>query len=74
MERRQNNGRRCQIVQRFVTMIMDDVERLICFLYANGYKDGTICRTLHIDSDRLALLKLKIALDLKKAGILNSED
>ena len=74
MERRQNGGRRRYIVQQFLTAIGNDTERLTCFLYFNGYKDGAIRRTLHIDKARLALLKLKIARDLKKAGIRNRED
>ena len=43
-ERRQNGGRRRQIVQEFVKNITDDTPRLVCFLYMNGYKDGAIRR------------------------------
>ena len=38
-ERRQNGGRRRQIVQEFVKNITDDTRRLVCFLYMNGYKE-----------------------------------
>ena len=69
MERRQNNGRRCQIVQEFVKGVADDTERLVCFLYLNGYKDGAVRRTLHIGKPKLELMKLKLAFDMKKAGI-----
>ena len=72
-ERRQNNGRRCQIVQEFVKNISDDITRLICFLYLNGYKDGEIRRTLHINKPRLKQIKDQLAFDLLKAGIRNSE-
>ncbi len=69
MDRRQNNGRRRQIVQEFVKGVTDDAERLVCFLYLNGYKDGAVRRTLHIGKPKLELMKLKLALDMKKAGI-----
>ncbi|MPM27407.1 hypothetical protein SDC9_73918 [bioreactor metagenome] len=73
-ERRQNNGRRCQIVQQFVKEIRDDTMRLVCFLYINGYKDGEIRRTLHINKPRLKQIKDQLAFDLLKAGIRNLED
>ena len=72
-ERRQNGGRRCQIVQEFVKNITDDTRRLVCFLYMNGYKDGAIRRILMIDRQRLRQIKTQLAFDLIKAGIRNSE-
>lgn len=69
MERRQNNGRRRQIVQAFVLTITDDAERLACFLYMKNYTDNQVCRQLGVNRPRLELLKLKIALDLRNAGI-----
>ena len=56
-ERRQNGGRRRQIVQEFVKNITDDTRRLVCFLYMNGYKDGAIRRILKIDRQRLEQIK-----------------
>ena len=70
-ERRQNGGRRRQIVQKFVKNITDDTRRLVCFLYMNGYKDGTIRRILKIDKQRLQQIKTQLAFDLIKAGIRN---
>ena len=72
-ERRQNSGRRRQIVQEFVKDITDDTRRLVCFLYMNGYKDGAIRRILKIDRQRLRQIKTQLAFDLIKAGIRNSE-
>ena len=71
-ERRQNGGRRRQIVQEFVKNT-DDTRRLVCFLYMNGYKDGAIRRILKIDRQRLQQIKTQLAFDLIKAGIRNSE-
>ncbi len=51
-------------------MISDDTQRLVCFLYMNGYHDKEICMTQHIDRRRLEAVKLQLAFDLKKAGIL----
>lgn len=73
MERRQNNGRRCQIVQEFVSEINDDTERMVCFLYMNNYTDREICKRLHLTPARLENIKLKLAFDLKKAGIRTGE-
>ena len=72
-ERRQNGGRRRQIVQEFVNNITDDTRRLVCFLYMNGYKDGAIRRILKIDRLCLQQIKTQLAFDLLKAGIRNSE-
>ena len=69
-ERRQNGGRRRQIVQEFVKNITDDTRRLVCFLYMNGYKDGALRRILKIDRQQI---KTQLAFDLIKAGIRNSE-
>lgn len=69
MERRQNSGYRCQIVQEFVKNIRDNATRLVCFLYLKGYKDGAIRRTLHINKPRLKQIKDQLAFDLIKAGI-----
>ncbi len=70
-ERRQNGGRRCQIVQEFVKTISDDTERLVCYLYMHNYTDREVCKQLKIKPDRLEAIKLKLALDMKKAGIRN---
>ncbi len=72
-ERRQNGGRRRQIVQEFVKNITDDTRRLVCFLYMNGYKDGAIRRILKTDRQRLEQIKTQLAFDLIKAGIRNPE-
>ncbi len=70
-ERRQNGGHRCQIVQEFVKTISDDTERLVCYLYMHNYTDREVCKQLKIKPDRLNAIKLKLALDMKKAGIRN---
>ena len=69
MERRQNGGRRRQIIQQFVLNITDDTERLICFFYMNNYQDRFILRQLRLNKPRLEAIKLKLAIDLRKAGI-----
>ena len=70
-ERRQNGGRRRQIVQEFVKNITDDTRRLVCYLYMHNYTDHEVCKQLKIKSDRLEAIKLKLAMDMKKAGIRN---
>lgn len=74
MERRQNNGRRCQIVQAFVLTITDDTERLACFLYMENYTDNQVRTQLGINRPKLAALKLKLAIELRQAGIRMRED
>ena len=69
MDRRQNNGRRRQIVQEFVKNISDNTERLACFLFMNNYADREVCKLLKIGANTLGMLKLKLAFDMKKAGI-----
>ena len=69
MERRQNGGRQRYIVQQFVKNISDDTERLVCFLYMQNSSDKEICKQLKISHERLDTIKLKLAIDMKNAGI-----
>ena len=69
MERRQNGGRQRYIVQQFVKNISDDTERLVCFLYMRNASDREICKQLKISQERLEVIKLKLAIDMKNAGI-----
>ncbi|MDD2295868.1 MAG: hypothetical protein PHC36_06730 [Eubacteriales bacterium] len=49
--------------------ITDNTERLVCFLFMNNYADREVCKFLKINENTLVLLKLKLAFDMKKAGI-----
>ena len=69
MEKRQNGGRQRYIVQQFVKNISDDTERLVCFLYMRNASDREICKQLKISQERLEVIKLKLAIDMKNAGI-----
>lgn len=70
--KRQNGGRRREIVQRFVTTLTDNTERLVCFLYMNNYSDGEVRKRLHLSQNQLEMIKLRLAFGLKKAGIQSS--
>lgn len=72
-QRKQNGGRRRQIVQEFVKNINDDTERMVCFLYMNNYSSAEICKRMKIKPADLKAIKLKLAVDLRKVGIENSE-
>jgi len=74
MERRQNGGHRRYIVQEFVKDITDDTERLVCFLYMQGYKNTAIGKLLHLKSKRLNQIKGKLGEALKSAGIRQPEN
>ena len=69
MERRQNGGRKRYIVQQFVKNISDDTERLVCFMYMRNADDKEIRKQLNITQGRLEAIKLKLAIDMKNAGI-----
>ena len=69
MERRQNGGRQRYIVQQFVKNIADDTERLVCFMYMRNASDQEISKQLNITQERLEAIKLKLAIDMKNAGI-----
>jgi hypothetical protein len=56
-------------VQQFVKNISDDTERLVCFLYMRNASDREICKQLKISQERLEAIKLKLAIDMKNAGI-----
>ena len=69
MEKRQNSGRKRYIVQQFVKNIADDTERLVCFMYMRNADDKEIRKQLNITQERLDAIKLKLAIDMKNAGI-----
>ena len=69
MEKRQNGGRKRYIVQQFVKNISDDTERLVCFMYMRNADDKEILKQLNITQERLEAIKLKLAIDMKNAGI-----
>ena len=69
MEKRQNGGRKRYIVQQFVKNISDDTERLVCFMYMRNADDKEIRKQLNITQERLEEIKLKLAIDMKNAGI-----
>ena len=69
MEKRQNSGRKRYIVQQFVKNIADDTERLVCFMYMRNADDKEIRKQLNITQERLEAIKLKLTIDMKKAGI-----
>ena len=52
-----------------MTLIKDDTQRLVCFLYMRGCDDKEICKTLHLSLPQLEVIKLQLAFDLKKSGI-----
>lgn len=69
MEKRQNGGRKRQIVQEFVKNLADATERKVCFLYMRNHTDQEVRRQLGINRPQLAAIKLKLAIGLKNAGI-----
>jgi hypothetical protein len=69
MERRQNNGERCHIVQKFIEAITDDKTRIVCYMYMKNCTDKEICKQLKCKPADLKLLKLQLAFDLRKVGI-----
>ena len=69
MERRQNAGERCKIVQDYLKNISNDQVRLVCYLYVNNYEDFEIRKILRISQTRLNEIKEMIRRDLTAAGI-----
>lgn len=67
MERRPNGGRQRYIVQQFVKNILDDTERLVCFMYMRNASDKEICKQLKISQEKLEAFKLKLAIYMKNA-------
>ena len=73
MERRQNNGERCKIVQDFLQTVEDATERLVCFMFLHNYRDGEVCKQLKITRKRLQEIKDAIERKLVTAGIKTAE-
>ena len=69
MERRQNNGERCKIVQDFLLTIKDADERTACYMYLHNYRDGAVRKQLKISQRRLDEIKAELRRRLIAAGI-----
>ena len=69
MERRQNNGERCKIVQDFLLTIKDDTERTVCYMYLHNYRDDAVRKQLKISQRRLDEIKAELRRRLIAAGI-----
>ena len=69
MERRQNTGERCKIVQDFLLTIKDDTERTVCYMYLHNYRDGAVRKQLKISQRRLDEIKAELRRRLIAAGI-----
>ena len=69
MERRQNNGERCKIVQDFLLTIKDADERTACYMYLHNYRDVAVRKQLKISQRRLDEIKAELRRRLIAAGI-----
>jgi len=69
MDKKQNDSRRCAIVRQFVAGIADDTEWQVCSLYQYGFDDEEVKRRLRLSWCRLTAIKLKLAIELGRAGI-----
>ena len=69
MERRQNNGERCKIVQDFLLTIKDADERTVCYMYLHNYRDAAVRKQLKISQRRLDEIKAELRRRLIAAGL-----
>ena len=69
MERKQNNGERCKIVQDFLLTIKDADERTTCYMYLHNYRDDAVRKQLKISQRRLDEIKAELRRRLIAAGI-----
>lgn len=69
MERKQNNGERCKIVQDFLLTIKDADERTACYMYLHNYRDDAVRKQLKISQRRLDEIKAELRRRLIAAGI-----
>jgi pyruvate-ferredoxin/flavodoxin oxidoreductase len=63
------NPNASRVAPAFVKNIADDTERLVCFMYMRNASDQEIRKQLNITQERLEAIKLKLAIDMKNAGI-----
>jgi hypothetical protein len=52
-----------------VKAIDEPQQRLICFYILENYDEKFICKTMKLSKQKLDAIKLKIALELRQAGI-----
>ena len=72
MTKRQNHGEQCKIVQNYVKAIDDPQQRLVCFYILENYDDAFIRKTMKLSKEKLEAIKLKIAWELRQAGVRDS--
>jgi len=52
---------------------MDEIERIVCYLYIRNFDDYEVMKELHIDRKRLKEIKTGIRRKLVAAGIKDTE-
>ena len=60
---------RIRIVRLYCGMLEDTTVRAVCYLLSRGAPERDICRQLEMGRKRLELVKLEVAVGLRRAGL-----
>ena len=58
-----------RVVQKFCQKLVNDTQRIICFLLSRDISEREICKYMHIRAKNLAAIKQQLADGLHQAGI-----
>ena len=61
--------RLAELVRQYLESIDNDTQRLVCFLIMRGCTEEDICRDLHITQERLELVKMTTAIEMRNFGL-----
>jgi|GEM_PF-2360152 len=66
---RQLRQERAALVRQYLETIRDDTQRKVCFLIMRGCTSDDICRDLKISHERLELIKIATAVEMRNFGL-----
>ena len=56
-------------LHQYLETISDDKQRLVCFYFMKGASDDDICREIKISHERLELIRMTLAIEMRNFGI-----
>ena len=60
---------RAELVRQYLETITSDEQRLVCFLLMRGLEPDEICRELKISTERLGLIRMETAIEMRNFGL-----
>ena len=66
---RKTRETRAGLVRQYLETITSDEQRMVCFLLMRGLGPDEICRKLKISVERLGLIRMETAIEMRNFGL-----